>query len=233
MAIRPEVKELIYIAITFFTLLFVATNVNTALGTIYLMFVLGGLGFLTVARTFFNVGTNIPFQKQPGGAIKAFGWGILAWGILLVVSSFLMKWIDPTQASLGAIITILGATTPALASSKIANFLTFGFVIPFAETQLWARLMEFIADVFHIDISKQSYKKISTIVLIVLLSAGFMVFHITAKGITSTASLAVVFVMMVISLIMVTIFQETRQAVDFHIVANSVASYLLLFATGI
>ena len=105
--------------------------------------------------------------------------------------------------------------------------------IAYLETQLWARLLEFYADLFHITITKQSISKIGVLFIIALLSLAFVFFHLTAKGITNTSALVVVFVMMAISLTMVTIFGETRQAVFMHIWANTVASYLMLFATGV
>ena len=163
--------------------------------------------------------------------MKSIFQGFVGYVILLVTSVIVLRFFDPANATFGAIIELMGATTPALAQSKIANFLTFGFAIAFIETQLWARLLEFISDLFKIPIEKKGITKVFTALMfvIVLLSLGFLFFHLTAKGIVAIGALIVVMLMMFISLIMVVIFGETRQAVWLHIWANGIASYLLLF----
>jgi len=94
--------------------------------------------------------------------------------------------------------------------------------------------LEFFSDLFHIDLSKRSARIIfsALMLLIIILAFVFVLFHLTAKGLTNTPALIVVFIMMLISLIMIVIFGETRQAIYMHIIANTVASYLMLFATG-
>ncbi len=229
MQLKNYVKEITITIVTFMWLLFVATNVNVMLGQIYLQFAAGSLLLLIIGITIFDKTLTITWQKRPGGTFKAIIWGFGGWILLLVISILILKFVDPSKASIAGIMGILGATTPALATSKIANLLTFGFAIAYIETQLWARLLEFFGDLFHITINKQSLRKVGMIVLIGLLSLSFLFFHLTAKGITNTSALVVVFIMMTISLVMVAVFGETRQAVFMHIWANAVASYLMLF----
>jgi len=228
---KYDVKEMRRTRIALVWLLFTATNVNVTLGNIYVGFTLASLSLLIIGITIFDKKLHITFQKKPGGTLQAIGWGFAGWIILLVTSVVVMRFVDPLKANIGSIILLLGATTPALATSKIANWLNFGVAIAFIETQLWARLVEFFADVFHINVDKPSVKKIlgPLMILIIIFALVFMFFHLTSKGITAFSSLAVVFVMMMISLIMVAWFGETRQAVFMHIFANAVASYLMLF----
>jgi len=229
--VKNYVREITLTILTFMWLLFVATNVNITLGQTYLQFAVGSLVLLIIGITIFDKKLHITFQKEPGGTFKAILWGIGAWIILLISSVLVLKFVDPASASIAAVMGLLGASTPALATSKIANLLTFGFAIAFIETQLWGRLMEFFADLFHININKQSLGKIGLLFLIGILALLFLLFHLTAKGITNTSALIVVFIMMLISLIMIAIFGETRQAVFMHITANTVASWLMLFAS--
>lgn len=234
MALRNYMKEIILTILVAGWLLFVATNVNTQLGQIYLHFTWISLALLIIGITIFDKKIHITFQKNPGGQLKAILWGLGGWITLLISSVIILSFVDPAQANIASVIKLMGATTPALANSKIANWLTFGIAVAYIETQLWSRAMEFIADIFHIDISGKSARRIfsALMVLIVILALAFVFFHLTAKGITNIPSLVIVFLMMMISLIMVAIFGETRQAVYLHIWANSVASYLILFATG-
>lgn len=232
--VKSYVKEIVLTVVAFIWLLFVATNVNVNLGNIYLQFTMGSLALLIIGITIFDKKLHITFQKQFGGTLSAILWGMVGWLVLLISSVIVLRFISPQQANLSAVVRLMGATTPALASSRVANLLTFGVAIPFVETQLWARLMEFASDLLGIEISKkQVYRVFSALmVLIVILAMLFLFFHLTAKGITNTASLAVVFIMMMVSLIMVAIFEETRQAVFMHIWANTAASWLILFSTG-
>ena len=227
-------KEIILTLLTAAWLLFVATNVNTQLGQIYLHFTWISLSLLIIGITIFDRKVHITFQRQSGGQFNAILWGLAGWIVLLIASVIALRFISPAQGNIASVLGLMGATTPALATSKIANLLTFGVAVAYIETTLWARAMEFIADIFKIDISKRSVRMIfsALMVLIVILALVFVFFHLTAKGLTNAPALVVVFIMMTISLIMVSIFQETRQAVFLHIWANTVASYLLLFAAG-
>ncbi len=225
-------KEIVLCFLAFFFLLFVATNVNVTLGQTYLWFTGGILFLLVIDQVIFNKDVHITFQKSPGGTFKSILIAFGGWIALLLSSVFIMKFVDPTKASLNAVINLMGATTPALATSKIANLLTFGVAIAFVETQLWSRALEFFSDLFGMQVNKNSLKKIGFIFLIVILSLVFMVFHLTAKGVTNLPALVIVFVMMFISLLIVTWTEETRGAVYLHIFANTVASYLMLFASG-
>jgi len=225
-------KEIVLTFISFLWLLFVATNVNVTLGQTYLWFV-GGIFFLIIIdQTIFNKNIQITFQKSPGGTLSALLMAFGGWITLIIASIFVMKFIEPTKANLSSVISLMGATTPALATSKIANLLTFGIAVAFVETQLWSRALEFFSDLFNIPVNKSSLKKFKFLFLIGILSLVFVLFHLTAKGITNIPSLAIVFVMMLISLIMVAWTEETRSAVFMHIFANTIASYIMLFATG-
>lgn len=229
------IQEIILTLLAYVWLLFVATNVNVTLGQTYLSFALGSLALLIITATVFDKKVQITFQKQPGGTLKAILVAIGGWFVLLILSIVILKFVSPSEATVGAIINLLGTTTPALAQSKVANFLTFGVVIAFIETSLWARGLEFAADLFGVDINKRGIVKIFTVLFLLVLIFAFVfaLFHLTAKGITNLPSLIIVFVMMVISLVMVCVYEETRQAVYMHIFANSVASWLILFAVKV
>lgn len=219
----PYMREVLITIIVFFGLLFTATNVNQQLGQTYLWFNGGILFLLIIGLLIFNKRLRITYQKQPGGTLQAMGWGLVGWIMLLLISVVVMKIVDPAKANIGSIMLLLGAATPVLATSKIANWLNFSILVPFTETQLWARGVEFFADVFHINLDKRNIKTAGVLGLIIIFCLAFAFFHLTSKGVAAFASLAVVFVMMFISLIYVVIFQETRQANWLHIFANQFA----------
>ena len=193
---------------------------------------MGSLVLLIITLTVFDKRLHIPWQKLPGGNLKAILWGLGGWIVLLIASVVVLRFISPAHANISAVIGLMGATTPALATSKIANLITFGVAIAFVETVLWSRIMEFFADVFNININKRSLKTFALLFLITILALVFVFFHLTAKGVTNTPALVIVFVMMVVSLVMVSYFEEIRAAAYMHIWANTIASYLMLYTIG-
>lgn len=227
--------EIILDALAIGFLLFVMTNANTNLGTAYQFFIYAAIFFLTInIMDIFGGGVRVTFQKKEGGWVEAIIAGAVGWGILLIVSFVILKVVDPIKASFGSIISSLGAANPVFSDSKIINFITVGIAISYAETMLWARGTEFIADILRIPINRRNKFLISFVSLAIILSIFFAVFHITAKGIHSTSSLIIVGAMMFISLAMIAYYDgEARQAVFLHVIANSVAAAMLLTNGGL
>lgn len=213
--------EIVLSVLAFMWLLFTATNINQQLGTIYTGFIIGSISLLIATQVFFNKKFDVPLANKRISWINAMVGGVAGWISLIFIQSIVYK--------SESLIKLWGVTALALSESKFANFITFGIVIAYTETVLWARLYEFFSDYFNTRINKQSLLRLGNIMLIVLLSFVFMVFHITAKGISNTVVLLIVFSMMVISLIMVSIYEEMRPAIILHILANSIASYYLFF----
>jgi len=209
---KNYVQEIILTIVAFIWLLFVATNVNITLGQTYLHFSLGILVLLIIGITIFDKKLHITFAKKEGGIFSAIMWGLAGWIVLLISSIIALKLLDPSQATISAVIGLMGAATPALATSKIANLITFGIAVAYVETQLWGRIMEFFSDIFHININRKSLKTIGLLFIIAILAFIFSVFHLTAKGITNVSALIIVFLMMAISLVMIAYFEETKGA---------------------
>lgn len=230
---QPYVKEISLTILALVWCLFTSVNVNVTLGQTYVGFALASLGLLIVGAAVFDKKVRITFQKQKGGTLKAIFYGFVGYVVLLVASVLVLRIFDPQNATFGSIIQLLGAATPVLAQSKIANFITFAFAIPFIETSLWARGLEFVCDLFKIPIEKKGLTRVFTalVFVILLLALAFLAFHLTAKLVSPNAlgTIIIVGVMMIISLCMVVIFGETRQAIWTHIWANGISSYIMLF----
>ena len=124
---------------------------------------------------------------------------------------------------LSDVLNLLSSSAPALSQSQILNTLIFVLFIPFIETIFFVSAMDFLASQWKIDISRRGFKKLGTIALIIGLSFTFMLYHITAKGITNNSALLLVFLMMTVSLVATIFFGESKQAILFHIYANGFA----------
>jgi hypothetical protein len=124
----------------------------------------------------------------------------------------------------GVIMTVLktfAQTTPALANSFLLTLLGWGFIVPQIETDaFFATLFEYLADLFKI-----SLKQVSAILIILITSIAFIfsLFHLTAKGVTNNAALSLTFIFAIISLFIVMQEKQTKTAVFFHMIANTLA----------
>jgi hypothetical protein len=226
-------SEIIISVFLFIYLLFTLTNVNSNLGNAYLWFTGISLFLLLINIFIFDKNIRVTFQKHKGGWLNTFFIGILGWVTILVVSFLVFKVINPGAASINSILSSFGAANPAFSSSKILNWFTVSFAIGFSETQFFAgRVLEFIADLFKIPLNKNGLKNLKFVLLTISLGILFAFFHATAKGISATNSLIVVAIMMIISIIMVAYYGETRQAVVMHVISNGVAGAMLLMAGG-
>jgi len=221
--------EILLDVIAFIWLWFVLTNSNSQLGNAYLWAAGISLLLLLINILVFDKQVRVTFQKKQGGHLAAIFAGAVGWVILLLVSWVVLNIVEPIKLGLNSIISSLGASNPAFSNSVIINWITVSFAIGYTETQLFARLMEFIADRLKIPINRANRFRLSFLMLIIGLSILFMIFHLTSKGVEAVASLTIVALMMGISLFMIAYFQgETRQAVALHIIANGVAGFMLI-----
>lgn len=225
--------EFILSVIAFFWLWFVLTNANINLGNAYLWAVVISVVLLFLNILIFDRNVRITFQKSPGHQVEAFFSGVVGWVVLLMTSFAVLKFVEPAKASFYSIVSSFGAANPAFSNSQIVNFITVSFAIGYAETTLFARAMEFIADLLHIPLNKENRFRIGFVMLAIGLSLAFAAYHFTAKGVQATASLILVAIMMFLSLVMIVTYGETRQAVWMHIISNGAAGAMLMLSGGL
>lgn len=234
MKIKPELIEVILDVIAFLWLWFVLTNSNANLGNVYLWAAGISIILLFINKFIFNKRVNVTYQKSAGGTLEAILSGAIGWVILLIASFLILKYVDPSKNTLGAIFGTLNAANPAFSNSVTVNWITVSLAIGYTETMLFARVMEFFSDLFNIQINRRSKYLFAFLIMIFLIAIGFSIYHSTSKGVENLPSLVVVGIMMFISLLMVAHFEgETRQAVWLHIIANGVAGFLLIKGGGL
>lgn len=231
--LKNYMTEITLSVISFMWLWFVLTNANINLGNAYLWAIAISFILLIVNVLIFDKQVRVTYQKNPGGHLEAFFAGTIGWVLVLISSFLIMKFVEPSNATFYSIIKSFGAANPAFSASKIVNWLTVSFAIGYGETQLFARLLEFISDKLNIPINRQNIMRAKFIITSIILAIVFAIFHATAKGVQATASLILVGIMMMISLIMIAYFNgETRQAVWLHVISNGAAGLLLLSQGG-
>jgi len=193
---------------------FAATNINATLGNIYSVFSLAVIAFILI-----DPKRSIPLRKENDSLLCSIAIGALAYVALVILGTFVL--IPGVQQ----IIDLLGATTPALATSRFFNFISFGIAIPIAETYIFfIALFDVAVSLFNVRIDKYNLRNPKLWMIIFAISFIFMAFHFTSKGITNAPILVLVFFMAVISMLLVTWYQTGEAALIFHIVSNTIPS---------
>lgn len=218
--------EIIPFLIAFFWFAFVAVNVNQLLGLIYLIVFTTG----SMIIYHWDMIKTTPLDRS-GKWFIPFVQGIFLYVVFVVFATILIPIFQ--KVPIGNLIQLIGTTTPALASSNLLNTITFVIFVPFVETIFFVIIMDFLASRWRIDISKSGLFRFKTIALVLAMSFIFLMFHITAKGITNNVALLLVFLMMFVSLMATIWFGESKQAIFFHMIANAFGVGLLASLTGV
>jgi len=223
---RNNDKESVFFIITALWFAFVAVNVNQLLGLIYLaVFTLGSM----IIYKWDKIRTT-PLDRNGRWFMPAVQ-GIFIYVGFVLIASLLVPLFE--KVNVGQLIQLIGTTTPALAGSQILNTMTFVIFVPFAETIFFVILMDYFASKMNIDISRRGLFKLGTWILVGVLSFVFLLFHITAKGVTNNVALLLVFLMMMITLGVTMWFGESKQAIFFHCIANGFGIGILSAVTGV
>jgi len=219
-------QEAIPFIITALWFALVTVNVNQTLGLIYLViFTI----FPMIIYRWDKVRTT-PLDRTGKWLIPAVQGILIYVGFVLLASIFLPLF---EKINVGKLLQLIATTTPALAESKILNTISFVGFVPFAETITLVILMDYLASKWNINITRNSLLRLKTISLILGLSFLFLLFHITAKGITNNVALLLVFLMMVVTLVGAIWFGEAKQVIFFHVIANAFGVGLLGILTGV
>lgn len=205
---------------------FVATNVNPLLGNIYT-----GLTALAFIVLILETGwgkISVPLWNKTHNLFVVFvavlsGYLALVFGGQLIVSY-------AQKIPIVDLLKLLASTAaPAFSQSTLINFFTFVVLVSFVETQgLFVRGFDLVVTFFNkvfgsnLEINKENLFKPSMWLIIFGISFMFLLLHTTAKGITNSSALILVFLMAVISLVLVCWFQEARIPILFHVTCNAI-----------
>jgi membrane protease YdiL (CAAX protease family) len=218
---RNIIIEVAILGLFGYLLFFNSTNVNPTLAFVYTILLVVSFAFI-----FADSNRQIPLLNRNITWAKSLIIAMLSYGILIVASFFssTITGIIP----LNELLSLLGASAPVFSTSVFFNFINFAILIPFIETfAIFAIAIDYFSTAFNIKIDRLSPK---VVLLFVLISIAFLFFHIQAKGIENEAALIMVFIMAIISCILVFIYRESRTAILFHIIANTIG---LLTFTGV
>jgi len=216
--------ELGIVAIISYWWFFIQTNVNPVLGNIYTNITIGAAIFFFADYLFGTKSIKLINPKNSWG--KVFLIGIVAYIILLASSQIATIFSEVVPVT--ELLKLLASSAPVFSQSPVINFLTFGVMIAYIETYaLFVIGFDLLASIFNVQINKNNLLNPKMILIMLGIAFVFMLLHVTAKGIDSEAALILVFLMAIISLVTVAIYQDARPAIILHILANSIASTAL------
>ena len=214
-----------------FLLVFIVVNFEFGVGTTFaLLLFLSVYIRITDKKVSFKVVKNkVDWGKTALYVLGAYASLIIISSLVLPVIAWLFKL---TFKEVGLLATVnfiiqtkaalFSQITPALVGSLFLIFLTWAILIALVETiTILGRGFEFTADVAKIKRLKLSNKRLWLVMIIV--STVFMLFHLTALGVTDALSLTTVFLFGFISVILVVLTGQLLEAILFHVLANTVA----------
>lgn len=174
---------------------------------------------------------TIPIEKTVQSRFMSVLWAVGIYSGFILLSTTLSTFfsLEGGQTAF-SIIDILAAQTPVLAGNKILTFLAWGFVISIIETAfffgvLFEGLAYNLGKFMRVGPISTDFKQFSiyTWMVIAFVSIIFTAYHFQARGLTDTTGLFITFLFAVVSLLTVTFFGQTREAILFHVISNSIA----------
>ena len=228
MAVKIPNRNILFAA--GFLISFLLVNYNQTLGQIYLGFMFLYL-FLTVTDNKIMYSLNKGQTTWGYSILLAIfiyvGFNIVSGLILATVSSASIVPNNMFQS----VAKLMATATPVLAATGdrtvdlVLTILAWGLLVGFIETVvLFGGVLEWVEDAFSSFKTRFNFLDGKTWFVVALIAAIFTVFHIQAKGLKDSAALLVTFIFGVVSLWVIIKYKgETKTAVIFHILANTVA----------
>jgi len=197
---------------------FLAVNFSLQIASIYAILLL--LGYMIL-----DTDSNISIRWKSGNNLIVLIEGIGIYVVFILMSSVILG-LFKLPNSVSSIFSTLQSTTPIFATSPFMNFLAFGIFIAATETiVIFGRLYEWVADKLKTSVHQFGYKMVIAMLIIVIF---FVTLHFTAKGITNVSALTLVGIMALFSMVSISLFDDLRPAIYFHILANSLAMLMSL-----
>jgi hypothetical protein len=206
-------------------LLFTLINVDSKVGQIFMFFLIADT-LMYFYDVIFGNGVQFKIESKTGdrliGMILALGAFVAT---MLLNIALKISGVTDISSSLNFYAQYLpyyADATPALANNPWFIVLGWGLLIAVTESLFFLRLFEYILDAVNEsrDTRLFTLKKLAAIVLI---SAIFAFFHITAKGLTNQSAFVMTFAFMAISCILVIKRRQLIEAMTFHVIANTTA----------
>jgi len=163
-------------------LLFLLVNFNHPLASSYsLIFI------FTIILIFLDPKADISIDLSRENLLRDLGIGIAGYALFLGIAFAVVSLLQAVASSLGlfGIIGMMSEIQPVFAGNKILTIVTFGGLVPVIEnTFFFGVLQEFFSDKFRVPLTLKSLRAHALFAVVGFL---FMVFHLTSKGLPTSA----------------------------------------------
>ena len=199
-------------------LVFLVFNFDNVLAVSFM-----AMAFVTRDLRLFDSKKDISIESKPN-KVKSLVLAILGYLAVLGISSIFIQGTNALQ--LNSVVQLMSEALPILAGSVVLTMLVFVFLIPFVESNFF-----FIGGLDWIKtrmkVGSLSLSNPKAWAVIILISIGFALFHLTAKAglgaVGFNESLIITFVFALISGILVFVEGQGLAAIIMHVIANGVS----------
>lgn len=213
-------------------LLFTMLNFDPAMSSVFFAILI--LGAIVI---FSDKKVEIHLEKPGNNRLKSVAIAIGAYVAFMCISLLflgLTKLGGPLSLSTSIKIyaewigSLMAQFSPALVDNPFLVLISWGLIIPVAETfTFFNSFFEWFCEVFKVNLSRPGFK---VWLIMLLTSAIFTLFHITAKGLENNAGLLMTFIFGFVSMILVLFTGQVLEAIILHIITNSTS---IIFSTGL
>ena len=204
-------------------LLFLWIAFDSLVATLYILMVL-----VAFIWRYFDIHVSFPIERRTDNRAWSFFIAVIAYvgflGITTLIFSFFSTLAPFADAQ--TIINLYATSTPILKNSIFLTIVVWGFIIPIIETLLFFGILHegFITygkKLTGLNISTEKFR-LSVVVIFILVSALFVLFHLQSKGLDNIP-LLITFIFGMVSCFLVYKYKEIKQAIILHSIANNVA----------
>jgi membrane protease YdiL (CAAX protease family) len=199
-------------------LLFLLLVFDQSLATIFLLILLGDFVWFI-----FDKHISYPMEKIKNNRIVTFTIAGIVAIVFFLSTAFLLTAFTGSTYSMMSVMELLATTSPVLAGNIILTFISFGILIPFIESHFFhgtlvEGLMLFLERRLGIRINRYSIN-IGTILIAVVVSALFLLYHLTSKNL-SNIPLLVTFIFSMFATLITIKTKEKKGAIILHCIVN-------------
>lgn len=211
------------------TLAFVYLSVNFSfnLAMVY-------IGMLFLGYILLKADSKVTIKIGHGRNLEMILVGVITY-VLFIVASTVVLSVLKLPATLNSVYSAMAASVPVFQGNAFFNFITFGIFIAATETiVLFGHLPEWISNrFFKTEPAPRNIANLGLWITKILTVLLFVAIHFTVKGIHNIPALTLVGVMALFSMITITLWEDLRPAIYFHILANSIAMLASLGLLGV
>lgn len=217
---KPERIVFLFISIL---LTFLILNFDPNMGQVFLLFGLSA-GMLYLYDKVMTGRIDFPIERYPEKRLEAVIWAIGAFVILIIITSALklagITGFEAVIVFFAQYVPFFAQYSPALSGNPWLIFLGWGLLIPVTETIFFSRAFEGFLDIFNV---RPDIRNAKVWAAILLTSALFSLFHLSAKGVVNNPALIMTFIFGMITWFIVVVRKQLLEGLLFHVIANSVA----------